>query len=609
MVIRDKVGMGPLEPLISDPWIEDISCSGLGPVYIEHKIFGGLKSSINFDTHEELDDFVLKLAEKMKKPVTFRNPIVDATLPDGSRINIVYGGDVSKNGSNFTIRKFMGLPLSIVDICNSGAMTWQMAGYMSLIVEEGMNFFVSGETASGKTTLMNALMTFIRPDAKIVSIEDTPEVQVPHPNWTREVVRGQMSQGGGSVDMFSLLKAALRQRPNEIIIGEIRGEEGNIAFQAMMTGHAVCATFHAATVEKLIQRVTGAPISVPRTYVENLNVVVICSAVRLPNGKMGRRILSISEIIGYDPASGSFSFVEIFRWDPVKDVFEFVGLNNSYLLEQRIAPSRGLSEKKRRQIYKEVDRRGALLQKLERVRRHQLLRALQALVEGPEAGAVLGAQHLERGLYLAQVLPHVPEARAGEQPPDRHVVHVVHFREVAWRLVLRQSHAVRSRIRHGVKGRLCERFEYGVRRVHHRLGVGKHPLAGHRPSHSVRFFGAHTERRERRVHAGNRPKLRAAPQLGQTAHPGMERPVLHRRHMPRHEGDRVQTRVRARVPLVRRDALDRLGEASMRRTDLLAKKSDGVHAVDSNARRRVWHPGSFDACSHPLRVPLTRPIL
>ena len=364
MVIRDKVGMGPLEPLISDPWIEDISCSGIGPVYIEHKIFKGLKSSINFDTHEELDDFVLKLAEKMKKPVTFRNPIVDATLPDGSRINIVYGGDVSKNGSNFTIRKFMGIPLSIIDICNSGALTWQMAGYLSLIVEEGMNFFVSGETASGKTTLMNALMTFVPPHAKIVSIEDTPEVQVPHPNWTREVVRGQSGPQGGSVDMFSLLKAALRQRPNMIIIGEIRGEEGNIAFQAMMTGHAVSATFHAATVEKLIQRVTGAPISVPRTYVDNLNVVVIASAVRLPNGKPARRILSISEIIGFDPVNNSFSFVEIFRWDPVKDEFEFTGFNNSYLLEQRIAPSRGLPDKRRREIYKEVDRRGALLQKL-----------------------------------------------------------------------------------------------------------------------------------------------------------------------------------------------------------------------------------------------------
>jgi flagellar protein FlaI len=258
----------------------------------------------------------------------------------------------------------MGVPLSIIDICESGALTYQMAGYMSLIVEEGMNFFVSGETASGKTTLMNALMTFIPAHAKIVSIEDTPEVQVPHTNWTREVVRGAMSQSGGSVDMFSLLKAALRQRPNEIIIGEIRGEEGNIAFQAMMTGHAVCATFHAATVEKLIQRVTGAPISVPKTYVDNLNVVVIASAVRLPSGKPARRILSISEIIGYDPVANSFSFVEIFRWNPTDDTFEFTGFMNSYLLEQRIAPARGLPEKKRRQIYKEVDRRAALLQKL-----------------------------------------------------------------------------------------------------------------------------------------------------------------------------------------------------------------------------------------------------
>ncbi len=363
-IIRDKIGMAVLEPLITDPWIEDISCSGVGPVYIEHKIFGGLKSNIEFHNHEEIDDFVLKLAEKIKKPVTFRNPIVDATLPDGSRINIVYGGDVSKNGSNFTIRKFMGIPLSIIDIANSGALTWQMCGYLSLIVESELNFFVSGETASGKTTLMNALMTFIPAHAKIVSIEDTPEVQVPHPNWTREVVRGNMSQGGGSVDMFSLLKAALRQRPNEIIIGEIRGEEGNIAFQAMMTGHAVCATFHASTVEKLIQRVTGPPISVPKTYVDNLNCVVICSAVRLPNGKHGRRILSISEIIAYDPTNNSFSFVEIFRWNPIEDVFEFTGFMNSYLLEQRIAPSRGISEKNRRQIYQEVDRRAALLEKL-----------------------------------------------------------------------------------------------------------------------------------------------------------------------------------------------------------------------------------------------------
>lgn len=361
---RDKIGVGVLQPLILDPNIEDISCSGLGSVYVEHKIFKGLKSTITFENEAELDDFVLRLSERIKKPVTYKNPIVDATLPDGSRINIVYGGDVSRRGSNFTIRKFATTPMSIVEIAMTGSLSWEMAAYLSLIIEEGMNMFVSGETASGKTTLMNAVTTFIRPDAKIVSIEDTPELQVPHQNWVREVVRGAMSEADSSVSMFSLLKAALRQRPDEIIVGEIRGEEGAIAFQAMQTGHACMATFHASTVEKLIQRLTGHPINVPKTYVDNLNVVVIASAVRLPNGKRGRRILSINEIVGYDPVANSFSFVEVFRWNPLTDEHEFTGYMNSYLLEHRVAPTRGIPKREVRRVYELVERRAALLKKL-----------------------------------------------------------------------------------------------------------------------------------------------------------------------------------------------------------------------------------------------------
>lgn len=361
---RDKIGVGVLQPLILDPNIEDISCSGLGSVYVEHKVFKGLKSTITFENEAELDDFVLRLSERIKKPVTYKNPIVDATLPDGSRINIVYGGDVSKRGSNFTIRKFATTPMSIVEIAMTRSLSWEMAAYLSLIIEEGMNMFVSGETASGKTTLMNAVTTFIRPDAKIVSIEDTPELQVPHQNWVREVVRGSMSEADSSVSMFSLLKAALRQRPDEIIVGEIRGEEGAIAFQAMQTGHACMATFHASTVEKLIQRLTGHPINVPKTYVDNLNVVVIASAVRLPNGKRGRRILSINEIVGYDPVANSFSFVEVFRWNPLTDEHEFTGYMNSYLLEHRVAPTRGIPKREVRRVYELVERRAALLKKL-----------------------------------------------------------------------------------------------------------------------------------------------------------------------------------------------------------------------------------------------------
>src|SRR3990170_4444723 len=364
VLIRDKLRMGVLEPVLQDVHIEDISCSGLGPLFIEHKIFKGLKSNITFETHEQLDDFVLRMAERIGKPVTYKNPIVDATLLDGSRVNIVYGSDVSKSGSNFTIRKFAQTPLSIVDIINSGGVDSTMAAYLSLMVGEGMNVFVSGETASGKTTLLNAIAAFVPPDAKIVSIEDTPEFQVPHPNWIREVVRGSLSSEDSGVTMFGLLKAALRQRPNLIVIGEIRGEEGAIAFQAMQTGHPVMATFHASTVEKLIQRLTGNPINVPKVYIDNLNVVVIASAVRLPNGKRGRRIISVNELVGYDKSTDSFAFVEVFRWNSAIDKFEFTGNMNSYLLENQIAHKRGIPTQNKRVIYQELERRAALFQRL-----------------------------------------------------------------------------------------------------------------------------------------------------------------------------------------------------------------------------------------------------
>ena len=365
IILRDKVGMGALEPMIQDTWIEDISCSGVGPMFVEHKIFKGMRNAMSFETYEELDEFVLRLSEQIKKPVTLKNPIVDATLPDGSRINIVYSRNVSARGSNFTIRKFSDVPLSILELINFHSLDYKMAAYLSLMIGEGMNLFVSGETPSGKTTLMNAPTTFVPPEAKVVTIEDTPEVQVPHPNWIREVAKASPKAGeGAAVSMLDLLKAALRQRPNLIIIGEIRGEEGLIAFQAMQTGHPVMATFHAAEVEKLIQRLTGAPILVPKTYVENLNIIVIQSTVKLPDGRPVRRAITVSEIVGYDSVSDSFSFVEVFRWNPVTDAFDFVGDRNSYLLEEVIAPRKGLPPNKKTQIYSIVDKRARVLEKL-----------------------------------------------------------------------------------------------------------------------------------------------------------------------------------------------------------------------------------------------------
>jgi len=363
LMVRDKEGLGAIEPMILDPYIEDISCSGVGPLFVEHKIFGGLKAGISFDTEPELDRFVIKLSEKIGRPVTVRDPIVDAVLPDGSRVNIVFGGDVSKRGSNFTIRKFKTTPMSIIDLIDGGTLSYEMAAYLSLMIGTGMNTFVSGETASGKTTLLNAVTTLIPPNHKIVSIEDTAELQVPHPNWTREVVRGDTG-GGSSVTMFDLLKAAMRQRPNEIIIGEIRGEEGSVAFQAMQTGHACMATFHASSVEKLIQRLTGNPINIPKTYIDSLNLVIIMSAVRLPDGTTGRRVMSINEIVSYDTETNSFNFIEVFRWNSATDRFEFPGFNNAYLLENVVAIRRGLPPKETRRIYEEIDARAVILRKL-----------------------------------------------------------------------------------------------------------------------------------------------------------------------------------------------------------------------------------------------------
>jgi len=366
LLLRDKIGMGVLKPFLSDPYIEDITCDGVGPIFVEHKIFSGLKSVIGFTNTPDLDIFVIKMAERIKRPITYRNPVVDATLPDGSRINIVYGTDISRHGSNFTIRKVNEEPLSVLHLIESNTCDYTVAAYLWICLEFGMSLFVSGETASGKTTSLNAITTFLPPENKIVTIEDTPELTVPHKNWTREVAKAKgKSEGDGSeVTMFDLLKAALRQRPNQILVGEIRGVEGSVAFSAMQTGHPVMSTFHAASVEKLIQRLCGDPINIPKTHVDNLNIVIIQSAVRRPGGGTVRRMLSINELVGYDPQTQGFSFVEMFHWDPVTDQHIFTGNGSSFLLENKIATMLGIPESKRNEIYYEVEKRANILKRL-----------------------------------------------------------------------------------------------------------------------------------------------------------------------------------------------------------------------------------------------------
>ena len=358
-LIRERVGYGVLEPLLRDPYIEDIHCVGVSRVYVVHKIFEMVATNIIFNTDLQLDKYVFSSSERVERPVSEAYPVVDAIMPDGSRANFIYGREVSLEGSSFTIRKFSKVPISVTQLVNWHTFPAEMAAYLWLCLENGMSMFICGETASGKTTTLNAVSTFIKPSAKVYSVENTPEVTMPHPAWQHLVTRE--SGKDTDVTMMRLLIAALRSRPNYIIVGEIREREGNIAFQAMQTGHPVMSTFHAGDPHKMIQRMTGHPINVPISAIDNLNVVLIQQAVYL-HGKFVRRVLSVTELIKYYDELGKVGTATVFEWVPATDEFGFLGWHNSYILEEKIA--RLLGYKDVRDIYNELTFRASIIDKM-----------------------------------------------------------------------------------------------------------------------------------------------------------------------------------------------------------------------------------------------------
>ncbi|WP_276255647.1 type II/IV secretion system ATPase subunit [Halomontanus rarus] len=358
---RDIVGLGPLEPVMTDTANEDIHVIGPHQCYIDHGTYGMVEATVDFGSSEEFEQWLRNMGERMNHPISDSDPIIDATLPDGSRINIIYSDDVSIQGPSLTIRQGEEVPLTILQITKWGTLSPELSAYLWLCLENEQTVFVVGETASGKTTTLNAMLSFIPQDSKIYTAEDTAEVLPPHNTWQQLLTREGSGDESADVDMFDLVAAALRSRPDYIIVGEVRGAEGQMAFQAAQTGHPVILTFHASNIVSMIQRFTGNPINVPETFMDNCDVALFQNRVK-QGDEILRRVTSVQEIEGYSDYEGGVVTREAFRWDPRDDNVEFTGRNNSFVLEEQIATLLGYQDT--RKIYDELDRRAEIIRQL-----------------------------------------------------------------------------------------------------------------------------------------------------------------------------------------------------------------------------------------------------
>jgi flagellar protein FlaI len=359
-ITRDYVGFGMLEPLLRDHMIEDISCDGVGvPIFIWHRKYDSIPTNIQYDEDKDLDSVVIKMAQRSGRHVSIASPLLDASLPDGSRVQLTLGREVTQKGSTFTIRKFRADPLTITDLVMFNTLSVEMAAYLWFCIENRHSALIAGGIASGKTTLLNSLSMFILPDLKIISIEDTAELNIPHENWIPSVARtgfGAEKSGRkrGQITLFDLLKAALRQRPDYILVGEIRGEEAYSLFQAMATGHLGMSTIHGDSVTSVIHRLTSEPMNIPRALLASLDIVTVQRKIRY-GGKSIRRTVMLQEMIGLDPVTRELLTNRAFTWNAQDDSHQYLG--RSVILE-KIMDATGMTE---RDIWDEIERRKTVL--------------------------------------------------------------------------------------------------------------------------------------------------------------------------------------------------------------------------------------------------------
>jgi flagellar protein FlaI len=337
-IYKNFVGLNEIEPLMQDPNIEDISCDGVDtPIFVIHRKFGSIKTNISFKSIEDLREFVVKLSERSGRYVSYAEPILDGTLPDGSRVAATMAGDVATRGPTFTIRKFSEKPFSPADQIENKTIDPEMLAYFWYLVEHGASMLFVGGVATGKTSMLNTVSMFIPQEAKIVSIEDTREIRIPHEHWIAGLARSGFGiptatgQKYGEVTLFDLLKESFRQNPDYVIVGEVRGAETYVMFQGMSSGHPSMSTFHAGSVESVIKRLTSPPIELSPSLIESLDVIILMIHAR-ERGKSARRIKEVAEIISVDPKTQEVKTNVVYRWDPVSDTY--VKVNESIKLEK-----------------------------------------------------------------------------------------------------------------------------------------------------------------------------------------------------------------------------------------------------------------------------------
>jgi len=354
---RDMMGFGPLNIIMEDYRVEDVSCDGLGiPIYVWHRDYESMPTNVVFTDREALDDFIIHLAHKAGKHISSAFPIVDAMIYGKHRLAATFREEISPRGSTFTIRKFRERPFSVTELLMANVLNSEMAAYFWLLLEHKASIMILGATGSGKTTLLNALTTFIRPRMKIVTCEETAEINIPRENWVRFVTRESYGLGAterGQVTLFDLVRTSLRYRPDYLIVGEVRGEETFVLFQAIATGHGGISTVHAESIDSAIKRFMSPPMNIPESHISLLDAMAMIERVQL-RGKpqaFGRRVRYIWEI------EDAHHYRTIAEWDPVTDSFR-VSFTNSLQLEN-ISLRTGLS---REELMLELWRRKEILE-------------------------------------------------------------------------------------------------------------------------------------------------------------------------------------------------------------------------------------------------------